>query len=134
MNTGKERTPASAQAHDPISVAALIAELPDLEKACEEARQKYTEALTKLNSVQSRITSAIEALQKKAPRESLWDHRSKLIQAVNTPPPGVAEIGLLQSTHKSVMEKYIQSTHKSVMEKYIQEAMANGTMPPGSVV
>lgn len=58
--------------HDPIAIAALIAELPELEKAYIEAREKAEIANKALDVMQERIDRAISALKGSAPNGSRW--------------------------------------------------------------
>ena len=74
-NTQAGRPPEPA--HDPIAIAALIAELPELEAKYLAAKNAAEEANKALDSVQQRIDAAIATLKHKAPRGSSW-HKSRV--------------------------------------------------------
>ena len=69
-NTQAGRPPEPA--HDPIAIAALIAELPELEAKYLAAKNAAEEANKALDSVQQRIDAAIATLKPKAPKGSSW--------------------------------------------------------------
>ena len=64
-------------AHDPIAIAALIAELPELEQKFLAAMKVAEEAKKALDVIQDRIDWAINALRSKAPHGSKWKTASK---------------------------------------------------------
>ena len=71
----KVRTPAPPEAaHDPIAIAALIAELPELETKYLAAKNAAEEANKALDSVQQRIDEAIATLKHKAPKGTSWNN------------------------------------------------------------
>lgn len=75
QNAQQARTPAPPEAaHDPIAVAALIAELPELEAKYLAAKNAAEEAHKALNSVQQRIDAAIATLKHKAPKGTSWNN------------------------------------------------------------
>jgi hypothetical protein len=74
-NAQQARTPAPPEAaHDPIAVAALIAELPELEAKYLAAKNAAEEANKALDSVQQRIDAAIATLKHKAPMGTSWNN------------------------------------------------------------
>lgn len=64
-------------AHDPIAIAALIAELPELEAKYLAAMKIAEEANKALDVIQNRIDMALLTLKKKAPRGSMWNSMRK---------------------------------------------------------
>jgi len=68
---------ASVPAHDPIAIAALVAELPELEAKFAAAMKTAEEANKALDVIQDRIDQAIKALKSKAPRGSKWNTAPK---------------------------------------------------------
>ncbi len=69
--------PPPEAAHDPIAIAAMVAELPDLEAKYLAAKQAAEEANTALDSMQQRIDAAIATLKHKAPKGSSWHMTNK---------------------------------------------------------
>lgn len=63
---------APAPPTDPIAIAALVAELPELEAAYKVAKEASDKALAKLNDMQLRIDRTISALKDHAPAGSRW--------------------------------------------------------------
>lgn len=59
-------------AYDPIAIAALIAELPELEAKFLAAKKASDEAQKALDVMQDRIDRAIHALKIRAPGGSAW--------------------------------------------------------------
>lgn len=64
-------------AHDPIAIAALVAELPELEAKFAAAMKTAEEANKALDVIQDRIDQAIKALKSKAPRGFKWNTAPK---------------------------------------------------------
>lgn len=75
MVSGSPSTPEPA--HDPIAIAALIAELPELEAKFLAAMKVAEEANKALDVIQNRIDMALLTLRKKAPRGSMWNSMRK---------------------------------------------------------
>jgi hypothetical protein len=64
-------------AHDPIAIAALIAELPELEAKFLAAMKTAEEANKALDVIQDRLDQAMNVLRSKAPRGSKWNSGPK---------------------------------------------------------
>lgn len=76
MSAGSAPEPA----HDPIAIASLIAELPDLQAELALAREAEEQAtaltkavMQKIDAMQNRIDIAIAVLRKKSPKGSRWN-------------------------------------------------------------
>jgi hypothetical protein len=82
MGIGEMASGAAAQrapepAHDPIAIAALIAELPELEAKFLAAMKTAEEANKALDVIQDRLDQAMNVLRSKAPRGSKWNSGPK---------------------------------------------------------
>jgi len=64
-------------AHDPIAIAALIAELPELEAKFLASMKTAEEANKALDVIQDRLDQAMNVLRSKAPRGSKWNSAPK---------------------------------------------------------
>lgn len=71
-NMQQARTPAPEAAHDPIAIAALVAELPELEAKAKAANEAAKQANDAFNALQQRIDTAFATLKRKAPSFSRW--------------------------------------------------------------
>jgi hypothetical protein len=74
-------SPIQVPAHDPIAIAALIAELPELEAKFLAAMKTAEEANKALDVIQDRLDQAMKVLRSKAPRGSKWNSRKAEMSA-----------------------------------------------------
>jgi hypothetical protein len=107
-------------AHDPIAIAALVAELPELEAKFAAAKEIAEAANKALNVIQDRIDTAIAVLKKKAPKGSMWGNQVNKIRR---------EIG--SDDLQQALQQYQQQQHKESMAKC---APPPPPMPPHMMV